>query len=412
MSSHNHVSLFTGCGKFMVARYREAYHTKDMSDETYEYFNGSSWNTYNRSPPSQVDYYSKCWDERGHRELDNPLTIIKYRGVSDGLNGTVDDGYGTKVRYNNYHPPGFNFLYDGTHVPVSGFPPDGDLATSLIVKSNPNNYGVNGPVSIAELRELPAMLRLLGNVNLLKSLGKTNREISQQLQLTQKLGAETGSLYLSYQFGWKPLMSDLNKLLDFNGSVDKKANEIHNLWKKGGLHRKRSFGMHSNTNEEDIDIFNHNGNKCIVRNRRHTTVEKWGTVRYLPYGLPPKNDAEVRRQAIRVVYGLELSAANIWESLPWSWLIDWFYKVGDFLSQFNNVIPCVPTSPCIMTRTTTQATFARVDNTKYVTGCTGHSTYQTKQRSIVTPSISANLPFLTDRHLSILGSLAIQRFKR
>lgn len=376
----------------MGARTRTKSHYMDMSTETVV---GGSWSnypngtTYLRSPSGQTDYSSTCSDTSGGKGVDHDLNITTYRWHFDPLNGTVDDGYGTFIKYNKWHPPGFAFLYGPSHLSLSYPRSDGDLATELLARTNPNRYYVNGPVSFLELRDLPHMLKLQGDNIIQNAAGG----------------------YLSWQFGWKPLISDVKKLLDFNGLVEKKIGELHRLNSNKGLHRRRSFGTVTRQDEETVNVFNHNGNRCDVKWRRITNIEKWGTVRYRPASLPSKDESKIRKQAIRIVYGLELSPSNLWEALPWSWLVDWFSNVGDYLGQFNNVVPCVSSAPCIMTRTTTRATFSRSDSTSQVTGCTGGSTVQTKARSVVSPTISASLPFLTGRQLSILGSLAILRLR-
>jgi len=373
----------------MGLRFREVSHTKPSSGGYRRKYNAGGQVEYVVAP-STMDYRAQCTDEGNNPGVDHSLRIDTYRIKMDNLSGHYDGNYTNSIDWVDFPLYEFAQINNPSHLPVSGFDTDANLALQLIVKTNPNKYAMNGPVSFLELRDLPRMVKKQGDSIIENAAGG----------------------YLSWQFGWKPLISDLRKLLDFNKLVDKKVGELTRLYGGQGLHRKRSFGTKSVSEDSAFNIISYYGADGYLSYKRRTWVEKWGSVRYKPTALPPKDKAELRRQAIKIVYGLELSPANLWEALPWSWLVDWFTNVGDYLSTYNNVVPVAHSTPCIMTRTTTKATFARADTLSQVSGGNGSWTYQTKIRSVVSPaSLTASLPFLTDRQLSILGSLAVLRLK-
>ncbi|UJQ85230.1 MAG: putative maturation protein [Alehxovirus infecundadaptatum] len=349
----------------------------------------------NRELDQAVEVYFKHMTDEGHgKGQENPLHLDQFRGKIQPFNGTANGLYTQRCDYVNCLHGAFE-QWHPDHLDITAPLSDGEYATQLLARTNPNRYALNGPVSVLELRDLPRMVKLAGDSILKNAAGG----------------------YLSWQFGWKPLLSDLRKLLDFNHLVDKKVGELEALSKAGGLHRKRTFGpgrgnslVERDTHTDNILCLDFFGVRCFLDYRRTTHLEKWGTTKWYPLFPLPKDAASKRRLAKQIVFGLELSPANIWEAMPWSWLIDWYSNVGDYLSIYNNVVLVTHTPVCIMTRSTTQATFARTDHVTEIDGGNGSWTYQTKIRSIVSPTLNFGAPpFLTDRQLSILGSLAILR---
>lgn len=350
------------------------------------YVNGSlggtdtnSWNGHS--------YWAECFDTTGSAGQDHNLFIEKWFTQFEPLNGTLEDGIFKHV-YTNFLPVQMVLEYTPSGLPPSPDPEED--ATTVLARTNPNRYSVDMLQNLVDIRDLPKLVQLAGDTILKRGAGA----------------------YLNWQFGWKPLISDLKKMLDFTGLVNKKVNELHKLYQAGGLHRKvriRTENIEFASNFVMAGIGSH---EVAIRKTEAITRERWGSVRYLPSTLPPKDESDYRRLAIRIVYGLELSPKSVWEALPWTWLIDWFSNTGDFLSQYNNIVPVAASRPCIMTKTTSRMLFARVDTTGGgVSGGTLDRTYQTKQRVVCSPTLTASLPFLSQRQLSILGALFITKHR-
>lgn len=333
-------------------------------------------------------YWKQCIDIAGSPKVDHPLSItmrrtdiVPYNGVSSS---STDP---SRMEFVEYYPEN-DAMWNPQPMDFTWSKSDGELATELLARTNPNKYSMNGPVSLLELRELPLLLKRQGD-NIIEN-------------------AAGG--YLSWQFGWKPLISDVKKLLDFNGLVDKKVKELNKMYQRGGVSRRIKFGALSDYKSESFLSYSWQGKQGYHTMNTYGSMKKWGTVRWRPTSLPPSNPAGIRRQAIRIVYGLELSASNIWEAIPWSWLVDWFSNVGTYYSTFNNIVPVEHSAPLIMTHSLTNRHFVP-HNSIGITGGGGTSTVETKSRSLTSPTLSAGIPFLTGRQLSILGSLAILRLR-
>lgn len=231
------------------------------------------------------------------------------------------------------------------------------------------------------------------------------------------LGA-VASQYLGYQFGWKPLISDLSQMLQFQVQVDKRIVELNRLYSSTGLKRRLQLIDQTSYQEfNGIAVDTSLGANLTAKKYVVTRFRRWGTIRWRPTSVP----ADIGHQALgktarRLVYGmghLGLDGVQAWNLLPFSWLADWFTNFGTWLAANRNDVPAAPVGPCnIMTLTETYETWIRTDNFKEITGAEGVRTLRTKERAQSSGTLSATLPLATARQLSILAALNLQRRKR
>jgi hypothetical protein len=216
------------------------------------------------------------------------------------------------------------------------------------------------------------------------------------------------------------MVSDFMKLLDFKSSVDK-ASKILSSFGNGPQVRKATvFSGSHQALPGTISVVQSSPSE-LTMSARHisttTSVKVWGYVTWTPsipdFGKSVLGDPEsARLLAKRIALGLTLDASVAWELLPWSWLIDWFSNVGDYISSSRSLIPVRPNLPAICTTTRTVQLFCNTNNAANIQ----HGKFQftrtriTKQRvraSSVYPS--ADLPLLSGRQVGILLSLAALR---
>lgn len=373
----------------MTARHRVQSLNDNAGGTAQRWFNCGSVFSTTQTNTGVFRYSATCDDITGSSGADHALVIEKFNFDRIPMTGTQMDSLhpGCKLReYVNYYPSGC-WINPG-HLPTT-LESTVSCSTRLLARTNPNRYDVALPVFIYELKDLPEMLRLAGNSILKKGAGQ----------------------YLSWEFGWKPLIADLKRMLDFTGRVNKRITELHKLHSRGGLRRSMSLSQDTQESASTSTIESNLGVVISGRTTKFTKAERWGSVRWLPTALPPKDESEYRRLALRAVYGLELSASNLWEAIPWSWLVDWFTDVGDFLVQYNNMIPVIPSTPCIMTRIETKVTIEPTNLPSWLTGGSLIGTRSSKKRELVGAGLTAALPFLTERQLSILGALFITKHR-
>lgn len=267
-----------------------------------------------------------------------------------------------------------------------------DTLNDVLARSNPSKPIVDVPVFIGELRELPELFLIRGR-KLLDLLAEGN---------------------LSYQFGWKPFISDLMGLLDFQSHLDTRAAYLSKLYQKGGM----SFTTKKDKSEYETPWSYLSSNMsawCWGEEKSYARTERWYSVKWVPEE-DVRNHirplSEIRQKAFRSMLGLEVSLSSAWELLPWSWLIDWFSDAGSYLTARRNAAGFVPGQCFTMThsyrirwrRPTTWS--ARPNWPEKPVFVTGYVSEESKVRTLGSVSpVTIRVPILSFRQWGILASI-------
>ena len=339
-------------------------------------------------PGSDHSFLLSRWDASGLRPLDGSPP-------EPAWNGTL---------VQNYWPPGGPNSYSRQHLSMNNAINATDFVT-LLARTNPSRPLVT-PLELAQdVIDIPKMLKDAGRLLSKKPMNLTAKDIANQ--------------NLGIQFGWLPLVQDVKNLLDLQSHIHRRAEEIHRLYSSQGLKRRIRLGQdHAEQRLNDQIWYSELPGNAFVDLHKFTTSVKWGTVRWKPTSLPPfQPDAMgLNRQARNILLGASQEGVTqgLWNVLPWTWLIDWFLPVGDFLLQHSNTVPAVPVHMNVM-RTTiseTQATRTfRSGDAAWLQGGDGSMKFTTLERSQSSSALPSSLPFVGLKRLSILSSLFIQRFK-
>lgn len=246
------------------------------------------------------------------------------------------------------------------------------------------------PANVLQLGELALLLRDVGK-SALHRIGSTN---------------------LKYQFGIKPLVGDLVKMLNFNDQVERRVKEIDKLKTGKGLRRTVDIGS---WDKAVSDNFVHQSQGAYIWGPRHghTSISIRCHCRWSPTDVPllssPKS---VRGLARRAVTGGTIDYSTLWEIMPWSWLIDWGFDIGSYLKANRNIVPA-SLSQCVVMTTTKTHWFADAttpgDYGRYMTPYILDRWDKRRQMPIVAPT--AHFPFLSGNQMGILASLAVTKYK-
>ena len=203
--------------------------------------------------------------------------------------------------------------------------------TALIARSIPTNPTVDSSVGLAELfREgIPSMI---GSTLLRSRVG-----------FLRGLGSE----YLNYEFGWKPLVSDVRnaaKAIIESEAILKQLTRDSGKNVRRRRHflpvrtvttaTQRSYGYPRAT--ESGYWWNSTTTQLTDEYTRNTWFSGCYTFEYDPGNL--SEISKIATQA-RILYGAQLNPEVLWNLAPWSWLVDWFANVGPLLhnvSAFQN----------------------------------------------------------------------------
>jgi hypothetical protein len=161
--------------------------------------------------------------------------------------------------------------------------------------------------------------------------------------------------FLNFQFGWKPLVSDL---LQFRDVLRNKSLILAQLERDSGRLVRRKRGIPPVVTNEAFEVTGTQlqpGSEGLVYSTEpgalgslQETTSKWFSGAFT-YHLPTGNSRWDRwfRKSLELdrLYGLSLTPETLWELAPWSWLVDWETNVGDVISnatkmaQYGMVMP-------------------------------------------------------------------------
>lgn len=163
-----------------------------------------------------------------------------------------------------------------------------------------------------------------------------------------------GSDYLNVEFGWKPLINDLQ------GLADSFLQASFGLFRPlGASHRRRDRPVIESFNRTDITAASNisvalgkhatlagynpgstsktwaaTGAYGIGSLTRSSSVKQWveGEFVYIPKaGFDPGNFLD----RYETLASVDLTPAVLWELAPWSWLVDWAGQIGQSLSSME-----------------------------------------------------------------------------
>lgn len=351
--------------------------------------------TYLDSPAFILEH--ECTDVENDPGRDHFLKIVKRYNNYQELTGAYPGSNApVRVVYSGLRPSWAGTLGPRSIARLKTLPSDNLLATRVLNGTNPSKPDVDLGVTIAELREAPQLLFRAGS-NMLRN------------------GA---NWFLGYNFGWKPLVNDMLDLLDVPPKIDQRMAYLEKATREGGMRRRTDLEYERVMGDQDnVSVGSHYGLNMRCTRVPYAERRVWGTVRYTPSTITkfPRTDKERLSAARRAAYGLTVDAKLAWELMPWSWLIDYFGTMGDFLSATRNVVGLTPSSVCIMKHTVHRDRYeTRTDGYQAISGGTGSKVRETKERNVV-PFILPDFryqPILHPGQLSNLGALAVLKIPK
>ncbi len=308
------------------------------------------------------------------------------RSIWDGgrISSTADN---TTSVFNQYRC-GWVSALDGFASSHLSTPDDGilDYATETMRRTNPSRPLVDVVTAIAELRELPDLLKGAGD-RWVERLARTN---------------------LKYQFGVKPIISDLVKSLDFIGSVEQRIRELNKLASPKGL--RKTTTLHTGRNQASVPaVFHSLGTFVSGLVIKDTKRVVRGHARWVyQFGYTPSPEQQYR-DARAAVLGLTVDFVTVWNLLPWSWFYDWCGNLGDFLSAHRNIVGADCTKIAIMQHTESKSRSVNHSVPSGYIMTPISCVHETKTRALASASLNAHLPFLDGRQLGILASIGVLR---
>lgn len=285
---------------------------------------------------------------------------------------------------------------------------DSVAATKALAMTNPQRPVVDVWNFLFELKDIPQMILQIGRFA--KKYGLPAKNWPKGLTFSG-VSRDVGDAYLGWTFGWDLLAKDLIAMLDSAMSIDKRVHDLEAL--KAGELRKSATLF---TGKFPLLVQTYVGPLYSATSYLQFNLEYddkiWARVRYKPSAFTLHaigNDTLSTARSL--AYGHVPSIATIWNAIPWTWLIDYFSTIGDYLNATRNNLQVIVDDIAVMKHQTIQ--FQNPDSWgKQLSGApilfevNKHYVQSYKYRRKVSgPSAQFYIPFLNGKQLSILAAL-------
>ncbi len=151
-----------------------------------------------------------------------------------------------------------------------------------------------------------------------------------------------GSEYLNYEFGWKPLVSDIQKVA---GSV-KDSHAILKRFQDDSdrvLRRRYDYPATTSTVVQSGSGYGYPSDSSLMWTGQtvvRRTTERWfeGAFMYhIPGGAEYISGIQEYISKADKLYGVSPTPEVVWNATPWSWAVDWFSNTGDVIKNLSNL---------------------------------------------------------------------------
>lgn len=402
-------------------------------------------------------------DVVNNRDGDNPFTSERKWTTGPRLTGRRVYSVGPSYTYDNSPITGWPSVPNArqygqlSSVEIQG------AVNGAVNRSSPNKTMISLPSFVAELKDFPDMVRLFHQPRLAALItGKVKRALKgftvgdflrlpmgrdgsraagvRQVVIPRSLrglkdaitGVPSegtrlaGESNLWWRFGLAPLLSDLSAMDEFWWAVFRRFKLLRWLAMKGSYRKHVSLGHGETTLPLVKATLESECASLKGHYEENWRWRRWVSIQWTVdpgFTLPNTTVAQIEL-ARQSLLGMDVVgwAEAAWEITPWSFLVDWFYNVGEQISACRNTIPVHVKSACFMQTTTARRVYRITSavpswlSIYYPAGSyEGGSTYKYRQPILGWVAQLPALPTLaclTEGQWGILGSLAATKHLR
>jgi hypothetical protein len=215
--------------------------------------------------------------------------------------------------------------------------------TRMLARTVPSNRRLTLFRSIAELKDLPrSLLSLRGSlVDFSQSLSQLPKGIVGFIYSVAS-SKHIPQEYLSYWFGWRQLYNDLIGMLVKPAEISKEVNYLLNRRGKPTTFRSLSNipGVVTTTPSWTYDSANTlNGLAEVIdeTTTRHARKHELRLVINATFDFPHIGIPALKERLFKEKLGVSPSATDFYNLVPWSWLLDWFTGLGNYIDLIDTI---------------------------------------------------------------------------
>jgi hypothetical protein len=262
---------------------------------------------YTNRPKNMRSVANFCKHIRNSKSIPGPTRV---GGVATDLNpdGTFDFDVGTHVSASS------NTAWNNVTAAWGDLSiPTGDVAQGLVndafAKFKPDLTSIQVPNFLLELENIPKMWRLW----------KTQLSVLRNLAEAR----------LNWSYGWKPLIGDLSTIRNTILSVYQQIKE----WNDKGpqiIKRKLDYPISNDTLTGDF-VYPSGNHKTYWSASQEQTLAAY--LVFKTEKIPGLDTWETVLRAYLDALGFELNPKIIWDAIPFSFVLDWFFDVGGWIER-------------------------------------------------------------------------------
>lgn len=272
---------------------------------------------YTRSVKGQPLKYNRCIHHRYYSAYDMDATsyLLDF-DLTAGHEGWYTQYYGGHAHSRTAHIAARAIIEAETGIPPDGHGIIGDIAGDLI-----DEAWQRARPDFTEL-SLPNFLFELGDV----------RKIFQVWNARKSVAKNVAGAHLNYAFGIKPTLGDISTALSSLIALGDRLAQIRQRVNRVETRRVT-------LNEEVINTsgqFNYQSASIHPVNWTLSVSRKTEAHFKFKYkAIPAMSQAEEKIRLFLDTLGFELNPRIIWEAIPFSFIVDWFLNVGNFLDSLK-----------------------------------------------------------------------------
>lgn len=270
-------------------------------------------------PSLRTTPWSYTWRERDNVSINDapPITTYHARSIKDHF--TSVRGVTQRIAKVDHD----NWL---TGYRINALASLNQRAPGVVAKCLPTSRSFNLLYNIAELRELPKLLR--DAVVRLRSMEKTLHDLQNP-----------GSLYLEYKFAWESTVRSIRDMLKMPERISKRINYL--LSRNGKLTTLRYRYSYSEP-LSSIPAFNYEIypfdvvlDSASLSGVHKVEIRAAVNSRIV---LPNIDVPQVKEKLLLRLWGLDPKPSDVYNLIPWTWLLDWFANVGEYVSIIETML--------------------------------------------------------------------------
>jgi len=269
---------------------------------------------------------------RSNRALGGPFFVVKHEYAGSTIPSRP---YSNNTNpYNNgahYEGP----VYENTGIGVGSTWPAPEFSNGTTLDA----LGTTFIANVAPTNPVSGLFVALGEI---KRDGLPTLQGVQSWRNRTNIARAAGSEYLNHQFGWLPLVSELQ---DFTHAVTNSDELIRQYDRNSGRKIKRSGALpidssvstSTGTGRSVVPLLPsmYSGGTEGNFTKTITKVKKRWFECAFSYYVPPYNPSgdNIRRneQLANYLYGTRVTPEGVWDLTPWTWAVDWMGNFGDVL---------------------------------------------------------------------------------